>query len=315
MPTSIEVRHKTICSVGGGPGTFVAWHLNARMPDFGPPIGELELTLSYNTWDGPPLLFDTDDPNWLKTRNSRRFERKRRILRGTWLAVHAPTVEVARVSLPQMTRALFDQSFDDIIDAAGYGMDGLKRSDDFDGPGFLAWLAEVRAEQRPDGEDLRALIGEALDVRKAKFEALTPWDRLSLDWSRFAPKARDVLDDPDDWSEGYDFAPHGNDTGADIFSQWSRFSRLTPEAATRRLEAEVPGGPEDENDWFHRVQVHLALAFGHIKKTGTCPGPLRTEALVVLETERTAADTRTGWEHREEWLGRLDRYIRGLRSL
>jgi hypothetical protein len=56
----------------------------------------------------------------------------------------------------------------------------------------------------------------------------SPWERLGIDWSRYHASARELLDDPFYWDSADEYAPHGNDTGADLleaFREWRRRHR------------------------------------------------------------------------------------------
>jgi len=82
--------------------------------------------------------------------------------------------------------------------------------------------------------------------------------------------------------------------------------------ARRRL-GRIGWGPEFDlaNDlcWKDWVEINLGLAFGHIKKSGTCPKSLATSALSVLRQEYAKAETQTSLQHRLHYLNGLARYI------
>lgn len=219
-----------------------------------------------------------------------------------------------------MTPDQFDRALDALIAALRYGLKAVKRTDEVDSEGLLAWLASVRREHRGDATSLREVLEADRAfmnrLRLQRLQETDPWDLLDIDWARYPVVAREVLDDPSDWSLGDDFSPHGNDTGADIFADWSRYRRDRPLQAVHRLFGEPyiskPPEPSDKDRWWVWVEIHLALAFGHIKMAGTCPADLAGMTLEVLARERGAAEARADWPHRDEWLGRLERYDRIL---
>lgn len=127
-----------------------------------------------------------------------------------------------------------------------------------------------------------------------------------------APNARDILDNPSDWSQIDDFSPHGNDTGSDIFAEWSQYARLTPEAAARKFGWGNEFDLNNELCWHDWFEINLALAFGHIKKSGICPPEIAAKAHTVLSKEKSRVSEILDWEYREEFLARLERYCRIL---
>ncbi|WP_298297187.1 hypothetical protein [uncultured Litoreibacter sp.] len=197
--------------------------------------------------------------------------------------------------------------FDDVVDALTYGTGTLKPSDDFDRSSFLDFLQRQRALDRGTPDDIRRAVDMAHELQVKRWEARDPWDKLDIDWDEMHPNARDILDDPQDWSFSDDFSPHGNDTGADIFADWTVYQNLTPEEAA----CEIGWGPEfdlkSDLCWKDWVEINLALPFAHIKKTGTCPPDLAAKARTVLRHDLEKVATQS-WEHVEEYTKRLSRY-------
>ncbi len=140
---------------------------------------------------------------------------------------------------------------------------------------------------------------------------MDPWDRLDLDGHGFHAKARHILDDPADWSGDDEFAPHGNDIGADIVNDWSTYRRLGATEAGNYLELPPLANDTDDYYWTRWVQLH-ALAFGHIKKHGRCPDRIAAGARDLMAREFARNKARDDWPHREHWQARLIRYDRIL---
>ena len=137
-----------------------------------------------------------------------------------------------------------------------------------------------------------------------------PWERLEVDWDEMHADARSILDDPEDWSEVYEFSPHGNDTGAEIFALWHEYAPLSPHEAALHLGWRLSDMNEsDPLFWRDWVRLHLALAFGHIKRRGRCDPALTRAALGVLGTELAKSKAGENWPHREEYINRLHRYL------
>lgn len=299
---------------GGGPVSWVGDLLESETSTFGPALETIELTVFY---PGISKRAHSSIPYEPPEKNTRRFERKRKTLRILWISQRQTQAMVGEIYLPQMTSDILLGSFEDAIDALQYGLERLTASDDFDKGSFLKWLREMKERPWGDGEALRETLGGASDRRRAAWQAQAeadPWSVLGIDWAKMAPNARDILDDPADWSNGDDFSPHGNDTGADIFAEWSRYARLTPERAVQQIGWSDAFDLDDDICWHEWVEINLALAFGHIKKKGRCPAKLAVQAHEVLTEQiaRTANDT--DWPFRDEYQKRMTRYCRILTS-
>lgn len=297
--------HKTY---GGGPVSWVSDLLQVELPDFGTAFENIELTVFY---PGKSATAHSSIPYEPPEKDTRRFERKRKTLRVLWISRRQSEALVDGVYLQHMTAEILLGAFDDVADALRFGLERLSNEDDFDKERFYSWLIEMRERPWGDGGDLQAKLSDAIENRRKKWRARAeadPWSVLNVDWSEMAPNARDILDDPRDWSEGDDFSPHGNDTGADIFAEWSRYALLTPEAAAK----EIGWGSEFDlsNDvcWHDWVEINLALAFGHIKKSGSCPPEIASKAHTVLLKEMARANEASDWQYREEFLARAERY-------
>lgn len=297
---------------GGGPVSWVANLLEAEEPVFGTALDTIDLTVFY---PGKSAKAHSSIPYEPPEKDTRRFERKRKTLRLMWISRRQSEAMVGGVYLPQMTLELLLGAFDDVMDATQFGLERLSNADDFDKDRFFSWLLEMRQRPWGCGSDLQAKLRSASDRAREKWHAQAeadPWSVLHVDWSKMASNARDILDDPSDWSETDDFSPHGNDTGADIFSDWSRYARLTPEAAARRIGWGNEFDLNDEICWRDWVEINLALAFGHIKKNGSCPPEIASKAHSVLSEEVSRTNEISDWAYREEFLARMERYCRIL---
>ncbi len=303
---------RTHNSYGGGPVFWVSLLLEAEEPVFGTAVEKIELTVFYA---GKSTSAHWSIPYDPPEKDTRRFERKRKTLRVLWISRRQSEALVGQVYLQHMTSEILLGAFDDVADAIRFGLERLTNKDDFDKDGFFRWLLEMRECSWGEGGDLQTKLHSALENKRRKRRTQAeadPWSVLDVDWSKMAPNARDILDDPYDWSLADEFSPHGNDTGADIFAEWSRYVRLTPEAAARAI------GWDDEFDlnidtcWQDWVRINLALAFGHIKKRGSCPPAIASKAHGVLSEEINRAKDSLEWQYREEYISRAERYCRIL---
>ncbi|MEP4196556.1 MAG: hypothetical protein ABJL99_13085 [Aliishimia sp.] len=293
---------------GGGPVSWVSDLLEVELPVFGTAVEKIKLTVFY---PGMSANAHSSIPYEPPEKDTRRFERKRKTLRVLWISRRQSEALVGGVYLQHMTSKILLGAFDDVADAIRFGLERLSNKDDFDKESFSTWLIEMRERSWGERSDLQAKLRSASEKRREKWRAQAeadPWSVLQIDWSKMAPTARDILDDPNDWSESDDFSPHGNDTGADIFAEWSCYARLTPEAAARKIGWDSEFDLNDDVCWHDWVEINLALAFGHIKKSGGCPPELASKAHSVLSKEIARINELSDWQYREEFLTRAERY-------
>lgn len=320
-------------SYGAGITSRLGELLWEEVPNFGTAIHEINLNLAVNGQvqtvnDEVSKLIRGADwiPNWipifpnstafepLVKEATVRFERKRELLRITWPSTRLTPDEASTPLDRLITRDLFYRVFDDVIDGLSWAFQKrIKPSDDFDAVGCLAWLQKMRAVQYPSDEELNARLASANDAYQAFWATRSPWEQLSVDWDRMHADAREILNDPFYWSEGHEFSPHGNDAGADILADWSQFKKMPVAEVCAAMG--LPRSAEDMPDylWKEWIDVHLALAFGHIKKSGNCPANIAKVTREVICKEQRLAQEKDDWEHRDEWLQRLSEYDQILR--
>lgn len=143
------------------------------------------------------------------------------------------------------------------------------------------------------------------------------WEALGIDWDDFHPHAREILDKPFYWDCIDEFAPNGNDTGADVLEllrEWREQNKgKTSQAFLDQLfcawEVDVNAKEGDE----FSVQTHdesvIGLAFSHLKLDGACPEWLRTKALAAIARQAETFQRKyPTWDH-------LDRKIASLRLM
>lgn len=175
-------------------------------------------------------------------------------------------------------------------------------------------------------EALETFIAEA-QLREAERTAdLVPWERLGIEWSDYHPKAREILNDPFFWDSMDDYAPHGNDTGADLlhdFLLW-RKTHLTVDVAhfLQRLLEEwgfnkrrLARLRKPVSTWTEADEIMLCLydeatvaaAFAQLKLEAKCDAKVREAALasIARQLDPTVA-THFGWSIPEERIQRLE---------
>src|SRR5262249_2263872 len=140
----------------------------------------------------------------------------------------------------------------------------------------LTHCGEARTRLPSTPKAFATLIQELEQKDAARRAALSPWETLDVDWRDYHPDARTILDDPFYWDCVNDFAPHGNDTGADLLEDYRKWLRRNPAgdpvAFYRRLlrqwgfEAESTAQPDaDVAD-----EAAVALAFAELKLRASC---------------------------------------------
>jgi uncharacterized protein YfeS len=210
---------------------------------------------------------------------------------------------------PRLSLPLFERGVAEVIEALSLIGKRLKATDSFDYDAFIAQCENARG-RIPNSEDaLQDLAAELKAADQAKRAAMSPWEKLGIDWEDFHPQAREVLDDPFFWECADDFSPNGNDTGADLleaYRDWLKRHRDgEPIKFLERLAkqwgySEIEGMDDDVRD-----EAAIALAFADLKLRGECDAEARNLALRSVERLRAHAQESTGWSHREERLKTL----------
>lgn len=224
----------------------------------------------------------------------RRFERKRRRLTFELRGNPVLDYQNAGNSLMTLTRDQLRTGAVMVLDGLRYAQSTLKPADGVDlSAMFLAAEALIKRKWESD-EEMQASALSASETVHGRVKAMDPWALIDL--SRFHPEARKILDAPSDWSNEDDFSPHGNDLGAQILLGWSKLAHLTPETVAERFEIDI-----EENSArgsMNRIFLMLALAFGHVKKTGTCPTRLarRAHGILLMDGENANACIAPGTE-------------------
>lgn len=168
---------------------------------------------------------------------------------------------------------------------------------------FIRTVESLRADVPANDADVETFYA-AHRERLKELEALLPWwERLEVDWKKFHPSARTLLDDELFWSESDEFSPHGNDTGHDLLDdlrRWRRSHAAAPPldflAHELRSWGFDPTKQDDEVDMYTHDQATIALAFGLIKLEGSCDPATRDAALAAIGREQDPAlAERFGW--------------------
>jgi len=213
---------------------------------------------------------------------------------------------------------LFRQATSETIQAFGLLRQRIKKTDSFDLEGFLDHCQAMQQRIPETQEKLVFLVEKLSEERQSRFNALSPWEKLDIDWEDYHPQARELLDDPFYWDGTDDFAPHGNDTGADLLAAYQEWivSHKNHSGLVFWEELLKRWGyqPSDDVDSEVRWEGLIALAFAELKTQGACGAPVKKAALDCIRQKRADAESHTDWPQLAECLQRLDQMESKLRD-
>jgi hypothetical protein len=300
----IEVGHTSPSGGGGGSFALVGEFLVHDLPDVGPAVEVVEadmLVTSRPRGQRQPSDDDfmfTDDaaleahygeiasamePSHEAERargNRLTFRRKQHTValsvvsdlseRDAWL--DAPTPEVFATAARELVAALAPLA------------KRVTGADDFDAPAFLAHLRGRLDDLPADQVALDLLMEQLQEASARRWDAMDGWCIVNVDWGLYAPGTRERLDDPFFFS-GDEFAPHGNDAGADFLAGYLRDRPADTWAYLQGSAREHGFASLDEfadaDAWEHD-EVVIAAAFAEVMVAGASTLALKERALVAL---------------------------------
>ena len=297
----------------GGHQTFtpIGDYLTQDSPDFGGAVKEITVTLSFAS----AKLTNKDIKSLYEDHHKRRAALPKAVYRRASgkISIEVPCDIVDGDNLgdsPRLSLPLFKAGVDEVIDALGWMKKRIKKTDDFDVDGFLAHCDVARA-RIPDSEDALQLLAAELDAKhQAQQAALSPWDKLGIDWEDFHSQAREILDDPFFWNGADDFSPNGNDTGSDILAEYRKWNQRHQDGQTiqfvERLAKQWGYANFAGVDTDMRDEAAIGLAFADLKLRAVCDPPARALALQAILRQRTLAQDAVEWPHKDEKLKALN---------
>jgi hypothetical protein len=208
---------------------------------------------------------------------------------------------------------LFKAALAETIGAIALLRGRLSAADDFRLDDFLAHCRRRQAELPSSAKDFAAQVEAYWAQSEAREAALSPWERLHIDWRDYHPDARTILDDPFFWEEDNLFAPHGNDTGADLLWSYRGWLRRTPKGDPLEFYERLLGRwgvrATRANEQFGSVrdEAAVALAFAELKMRAACRRGVVPLARAALGRQRQQALDAIKWPHRDERLRSLER--------
>lgn len=299
----IDVGFRSATIAGGALVSLVGEFLAEGMPRVGTAITKVDVDMLLSALPRAPRTSAVDEPE--ESRSivdpydanpdlGREHEAKRQQGDALTFRRQAGRVDIRIVSElseldvfgPEGDPEVFARVAREVVAAFGVLERRAKPSDDLDLPVLLAHL-QTRLDQLPaTREDLMTTVEVLAAAVQARWEALSPWEVLDVDWPLYAPEARTLLDDPFFWDPADDQAPHGNDTGADLLATYLQ-QRPTDVLAFLEREAREIGFASlaevaEEDEYEHDFLV-VAAAFAELKVTGRVTPAVRDLALRALD--------------------------------
>lgn len=309
----LEITSSTDLGLGAGPFAAIGALLLSGEEQFGGALELIEVTLAM-----PPI----DDPDtWLAGRRDglglsvlglgpspeeipwsvgrREYERERQALPKVVFRRSRARAEItvsSEIAYPEQwvedadLVAEFAQGVDDVIGALELLRARLKPSDDFDLDALLAHCEAARARIPRTPQELQAVLDDSQRRWLARQEGQDGWEALDIDWAEYHSSARELLDDPFFWDVADDYAPHGNDTGADLLEHFKEALdgdlRLDTVAWTRRLLRSWGVSGDSDVAMLMRDEAWIAAAFAELKVRGRLAPELAREALASVDRLR-----------------------------
>jgi uncharacterized protein YfeS len=213
---------------------------------------------------------------------------------------------------PGLSLQLFKAGVTETVAALELLKKRLTAKDDFNLSAFLAHCSKAHSRLPSTVEELVALAAEYKKNQAARYAVMSPWERLGIDWRVFHPDARSILDDPFFWESSNDFAPNGNDTGADLLADYRKWLLRNPAGDPmtffRELIRKWGFLPNPSSDDGRTVtdEAAVALAFADFKLRADCSPSVAALARAAIRRQRQHAIEAIDWSHRNERLRSLD---------
>ena len=208
--------------------------------------------------------------------------------------------------------SLFRGAFAETVQALRLMRSRLTNKDDFRMEAFLDHCLRREDSIPPDEEALATLALQSKERRATIRAAMSPWERLGIDWRDYHPDARRILDDPFYWEQAGDFSPHGNDTGADLLSAYQAWFRRHPSGNPldfyeRLLESwGLSLDTADPAVQSALDEAAVGLAFAELKLKAQCQPSVAALAREAVHRQREEALAAPESPYRHDRLRRLD---------
>jgi uncharacterized protein YfeS len=321
----LKIDTSTVTYLRGGglsPYSYVRALLTTRLGRYGTAITRVELYPRLPLPAGSEPVNDNYFDKWQSALDKLPYVNFLRKQQRFEIAFRSNHFNAADMDNWGMTADKIRLAGEEIADALQLVRKRLKSTDDFDVDRFLSDV--TLALQIPIGamEEWNRLLKVAAERDRAEYAAMSPWEQLDIDWTKFHPKAREVLDDPFFWDCVDEIAPHGNDTGADLFEDFQKWnkrnSQKSPLIFLEDLFSKWNIAPIDwhvaqRNDVLKLEadrpielalcnEAAIALAFAVLKQRANCPADVAHLAMSALERSSILANaSKLPKEIKSEW--------------
>ena len=315
-PMEIWINIHTYNTYGGNPSlSLVGQYFQLNLPDFGPAINEFDIHVYFRSGNGPTKTLESIYDRYhlfIQSLPTAKFFRKKGKFEINFLSKLGNADVVSGFGPPKLE--LFISGAHEIAGTLSVISEKLKKRDPFAASAFLNEIHAklVRLPKSPEEfTELQAQIKAALVKRN---EAMSEWDKLGVDWADYHPRAREILDDVFYWDCVDDFAPNGNDTGADVLEMYREWRAGNKKRSAMVFFAELLQGWEvavppqgDEFSTTTFAESAVGLAFAQLKLDGGCEEQVRSQALDSLAQQRQRVNAlHRDWDLFEERMKTLD---------
>jgi hypothetical protein len=313
-PFEFFLMTRTYNSYGGHHTlSLIPGYILADAPCFGAAINELTVTFHF-PHSGPPRntieqLYATFHANRLKLPKVifRRSRERAAIDIASNLIDGSDLEKRGGLSL-----CLFKGGFTETVASLDLLRPRLTPKDDFSLDAFISHCKQ-RETTLPDSDEALRNLKTALDAKQAAIRAaMSPWERLNIEWRDFHSDARRILGDPFFWEQANDFSPHGNDTGADLLTEYRHWLSSHPAddplVFYEYLMARWGFSPKAADPTIRSAmdEAAVALAFAELKLRAHCRASALTLAEAAVQRQRQEALLATEWSHRQDRLRSLE---------
>ena len=282
-------------------------------PSFGPAISELTVTFHFPT-SGPPRSSLED----LYTKfHAERLKLPKIVFRRSRgkmsIDVSSTLIDGSDGLYGPPSLSLFKAAYRETVESLKLMGSKMTRKDEFDFDSFMQHCQQCETRIPANDEAMAILVTRLKERRAAIKDAMTPWERLGIDWRDYHPDARRLLDDPFFWEQANDFAPHGNDTGADLLSDYREWFKRQPSGNPMEFYKSLMSGwgfSRETSDPMIRGaldEAAVALAFAELKLRAKCDPAVLDLAKQAVGRQRQEALSATDWPSREDRLKSLER--------
>ena len=322
-PLRILVFTKTYNSYGGDSSlSLIGRYLQSDLPALGDSIREIEITVCFRNSGRPKATLELMHERFAEfvcTLPATRFLRKKGRFELVYLSNLGDASLVEGFGPPRL--ALFVEGARELATQLTILRSKVKPKDQFATEAFLEHVSSKIAVLPTSQEELTQLAEKLESEGKRERDAMDEWEKLGIDWEDYHPNSRAILDDPFFWDCVDDFAPHGNDTGADVLAAYMESKRRPPGVEfLDRLMRNWGMSPSPEADDAIEIataeEAWIALAFAQVKLNARIENAVRTRALDAIAScrarhQRDHAD----WNLLPERLCTLDLLEQKLRTI